>query len=471
MLLLSVCTIFDLYILIDMKKSAESIKNGVIGKIVKWTVGLWKYCSHGVWADTRGNLLVRLVKTINLSVSSFLNTDLQSRAAALTYRTVLAIVPALAMIFAIARGFGFQNLLQSRLFSYFPQQSDLLKTAFGFVDSYLSQASEGLFVGIGIVFLMWSLISLLGGVEESFNVVWGIRKSRSMWRKITDYTAIFLILPIIFICSTGLSIFMSETLQNAITFRFLSPIFPVMLDIASVVLTWLFFAGMYMLIPNTKVKFGNAMVAGVVSGTAFLIVQWLFVSGQLYVSEYNAIYGSFSFLPLMLLWIYFVWIICLSGAVLCYSSQNIVRFSFFNDIREISPAYRRKMSIALMGIVARQMYEQRRALTQEELSHKYNIPIRLVAEIVNELVEAGLVSRVLIDEKHETFGLQPAVDVHQLTLGMMMRRLDQYGTSGFVDEFDERFPELIQTEEQVTENMCRNADEIKLIDLNVNLVD
>jgi len=454
-----------------MGKSTESIKNGIVAKLAKLVVDQWKYCSHGVWADTRTNLLVRLVKTINLSVSSFLNTDLQSRAAALTYRTVLAIVPALAMIFAIARGFGFQNLLQSRLFSYFPQQSDLLKTAFGFVDSYLSQASEGLFVGIGIVFLLWTLISLLGGVEESFNVVWGIKKGRSMWRKVTDYTAIFLILPILFICSSGLSIFMSETLQNAITFKFLSPIYPVLLDIARVVLTWLFFAGMYALIPNTRVNFGNAMVAGVVSGTAFLIVQWLFVSGQLYVSKYNAIYGSFSFLPLMLLWIYFVWIICLSGAVLCYSSQNIVRFSFFNDIKEISPAYRRKMSIALMSIVARQMYEQRRALTQEDLSRKYNIPIRLVAEIVNELVEAGLVSRVLIDEKRETFGLQPAVDVHQLTLGMMIRRLDAYGTSGFVDDFDERFPELIKVEEHVTEEMCRNADEIKLIDLEVKLVE
>ena len=469
MLLLSVCTIFDLYILESMKNKVLSKENGVIAKVVKWAVDLWKYCSHGVWADTRTNLFVRIIKTVNLSVSSFLNTDLQSRAAALTYRTVLAIVPALAMVFAIARGFGFQNLLQSRLFGYFPQQSELLKTAFSFVDSYLSQASEGLFVGIGIVFLMWTLISLLGGVEDSFNVVWGIKKSRSIWRKMTDYTAIFLILPVLFICSTGLSIFMSETLQNAITFRFLSPIFPVLLDIASVVLTWLFFAGMYMLIPNTKVKFSNAMVAGFVSGTAFLVVQWLFVSGQLYVSKYNAIYGSFSFLPLMLLWLYFVWIICLSGAVLCYSSQNIFRFSYFNDIKDISPAYRRKMTVALMGVVARQMYEQRRALTQEDLSQKYGIPIRLVTEIVNELVEAGLVSRVLLDEKREILGLQPAVDVHQLTLGMMIRRLDQYGASGFVDEFDNRFPDVFKVEEGVTEQMCRTADEVKLIDLKLKL--
>lgn len=452
-----------------MGKYTEIADNGVVAKLSALVKRAWVYCSHGVWSDTRKNLWVRIIQTLNLSVSSFLNTDLQSRAAAMTYRTVLAIVPALALVFAIARGFGFQNLLQTRLFSYFPQQSELLKTAFGFVDSYLSQASEGIFLGVGIVFLLWTLVSLIGSVEESFNVVWGIKKGRSMWRKMTDYTAIILILPILMICSMGLSIFMSETLQSIMTFQFLSPIFPVLLDIASVVLTWLFFAGMYALIPNTKVKFKHAMIAGIVSGSAFMIVQWLFVSGQLYVSKYNAIYGSFSFLPLMLLWLYFVWIICLSGAVLCYSSQNIFHFSFFNVIKDISPNYRRKIVIVLMGLIARQMYEQRPPLTMSDLSKKYDMPIRLVSELVNELVEAGLVSRVLIDGEDDECGLQPAVDVHQLTLGMMMRRLDRYGSSGFVTDFDTRFPHVFKVEDEVTEKMCSNADEIKLIDLDLKL--
>lgn len=441
----------------------------LFASITTFIKSFWKYCNGGVWSDTRKNVWVSLIKTINLSVNSYLNTDLQSRAAALTYRTILAIVPALALVFAIARGFGFQNLLQSQIFDFFPSHNEFIKTAFQFVDSYLAHASEGIFVGIGIVFLLWTLISLVSNVEESFNIVWGIKKGRSMWRKVTDYTAIFMILPILFICASGLSIFMSETLQNAITFRFLSPVFPVLLDIASIVLTWLFFAGMYSLIPNTKVRFGNAMVAGIISGSAFLIVQWLFVSGQLYVSKYNAIYGSFSFLPLLLMWIYFVWVICLSGAVLCYSSQNIFRFSFFNDIKDISPNYKRKIAITVMAIIAKRFHENKELLQLNDLSVKYDIPIRLVTEIVNELVEANMISRVVIDGKDDEYGLQPAVDVHQLTLGMMLKTLDGYGSSCFIKEFDERFPAIFKVEDSITEEMCNNAEKIKLIDIDIKI--
>ena len=119
-----------------------------------------RYCISGVWNDTRKLWSVQTLKVINLSVRAFMDRDLQTQACALTYRTVLAIVPALAMLFAIARGFGFQNLLQSELFRYFPAQRKALESALTYVDNYLSQASQGIFVGIGLVFLLWTLVSL-----------------------------------------------------------------------------------------------------------------------------------------------------------------------------------------------------------------------------------------------------------------------------------------------------------------------
>ena len=156
---------------------------------------VYDYCTMGVWNDTRDKLWINLIKTLNLLIGSFLDKKLQQKAASLTYNTILAIVPVLALIFAIGRGFGFQNLLQSELFKYFPAQKEALTTAFVFVDSYLEQSSQGVFLGIGIIFLLWTLISLMNNVEQVFNQVWNIRKSRSMARKITDYTAIFMILP------------------------------------------------------------------------------------------------------------------------------------------------------------------------------------------------------------------------------------------------------------------------------------
>ena len=154
------------------KKSKKG--SGWIARLTAKGMGWYNYSTSGVWSDTRRNWKVNLMKTANLSVRSFLNADLQNRAASLTYQTLLAIVPALALLFAICRGFGFQNLVESQLFSSFPAQSKALATALKFVDSYLAQSSEGIFVGIGIIFLLWTLISLISNVEDAFNKICGI---------------------------------------------------------------------------------------------------------------------------------------------------------------------------------------------------------------------------------------------------------------------------------------------------------
>ena len=159
-----------------------------------------QYCMHGVWNDTRSRWSVKAVKIINLSVRAFMDRDMQMRSCALTYNTVLAVVPALAMLFAIARGFGFQNLLQSELFKYFPAQRQALETALDYVENYLAQASQGVFIGIGLIFLLWTLISLMSNVEDTFNHVWGVETKRSLQRKFTDYTALFLLLPVLMVC-------------------------------------------------------------------------------------------------------------------------------------------------------------------------------------------------------------------------------------------------------------------------------
>ena len=221
-----------------------------VAKVMAW----WRYVSVGVWRDQRRTWKVNTVKTINLSVRSFLSSDLQSQACALTYSTLLAIVPALALLFAIGRGFGFQDLLKQQLYSYFPSQRSALDAAFNFVDSYLAQASEGIFVGVGIVFLLWTMISLLSNVETSFNSIWRVRQGRTFMRKITDYLAILLVLPVLMICGSGLSILMSTALRNLLPYEWSSSAVTLILDCASYVITWVFFAAAYMLIPTLKLS-------------------------------------------------------------------------------------------------------------------------------------------------------------------------------------------------------------------------
>lgn len=417
-----------------------------IDRIKSRILAIWAYVSEGIWEDHRNTLKVRTVKTLNLTVRTFLSTDLQSQACAMTYRTMLAVVPALALLFAIGRGFGFQNVLADQLMSSFPSQHKALETAFSFVDSCLAQASEGVFVGVGIVFLLWTIISLLDSVEVSFNEVFGVRTDRSLPRKLTDYLAICIILPILMIVSSGVQVFMSTAIQKLLPFDALSPVVEVVLDFASVVFAWFFFTGAYLLIPNTRVRLGNAFLAGALAGTAFQVLQWLFVTGQLYVAKYNAIYGSFSFLPLMLIWMQLSWLITLAGALICSSSQNISMFSFYKQTRSISFAYRREVAIALLTVIIRRFKEGKEPLSDIELANKYKIPTKLVSIILIHLIECGFLVRVTPLKESEpstTLILQPAMSLDHYTLAHVQETIANHGANDFIPNFGTRFAPVV----------------------------
>ncbi len=402
----------------------------------------WNYALKEVWHDRRNSLWVRTVKTINLTVKSFLSSDLQSTACALTYRLLLAIVPVLALIFAIGRGFGFQSLLTSQLMSYFPSQRHALEVAMQFVDSYLAHASEGLFVGIGIVMLLWTLISLIGSVEDAFNRIWCIKNGRSLWRKITDYTAIFIILPILMVCGSGLTAFMQSSIEDYLPF--MTPLLSTGLDIASVVFIWLFFTGLYMLVPNTKVKFKNALPAGILAGVAYQVLQWLFVSGQIYVSKYNAIYGGFAFLPLLLVWLQLVWLFTLTGALLCYSAQSISDYALDEDIYGISFNYRRRIGVGMLAVMVQRYASGKTPLSATDFERSFGVPLRLVQMLLAEMEDMQLIIRVMPSNRKGTPCYQPARDLAQMTVGEAVDSFRDHGSYDFIPAFRDDFKALIE---------------------------
>lgn len=428
-------------------------------KAVTW----WEYASVGIWSDQRDKLWLRIMKILNLSVRSFMRADLQTIACGLTYRALLAVVPALALLFAIGRGFGLQNLLTSQLFTYFPSQRKALEAAIGFVDSYLAQASEGLFVGVGIVLLLWTLISLVSAVEDAFNGIWGVTHGRSLWRKVTDYTAIFLILPVLMICSSGISVFMTSTVQAMLPF--MTPFLSIVFDVASVVLIWFFFTGVYMLIPNVKVKFKNALPAGIMAGIAYQVLQVLFVSGQLYVSKYNAIYGGFAFLPLLLIWMQLVSLFTLAGAVVCYAAQSISLYSFTSEVQAISIDYRRRVAVGIIAVIINRYNNGDTPLSADQIAEKYSIPTRLVGILLAELEEVGLLNRVILGKDPQIPpAWQPARDLSDLTVGQIIDLLANRGTTDFIPDFDSRFAEVIECVDRI-ETAIRTENPVKVADL------
>ena len=432
-------------------------------------LSIWNYWSEGVWSVTERNWKVDVVKTVNLSVRSFLNGDLQTQACAMTYRTLLAIVPALALLFAIGRGFGLQNVLQEELLKLLPSQHQAVNYAMRFVDSYLSSSSEGVFVGVGLVVLLWTLISLFSSIEDTFNLIWGVKQGRSFGRKITDYTAMLLILPVTMICAGGLSVLVSSTLQTILHWDVLTPLVTIALEGTSWVLTWLTFGMLYLLMPNTKVKVTNALIAGVFAGTGFLVLQWLFVTGQLYVSRYNAIYGSFSFLPLLLLWMQLTWVITFSGGVLCYSSQNIFLYSFSDSIDRMSDKYKRCINIAMCAVIVQRFTAGKGATLVSELARDYSFPPRLITMLCERLVSAGVLSVVLVDPAHDVRGYQPAIEPSEITVGEIYRRLDSIGISDFIPDFDEKFPGVKVAWQKISAAFTPIADDMLLNDIKIEI--
>jgi membrane protein len=224
-----------------------------------------------------------------------------------------------------------------------------------------------------------------------------------------------------------------------------------------------------MLIPNTKVKFKNALIAGVFTGTGFLILQWIFVSGQMYVSKYNAIYGSFSFLPLLLIWLQFTWVIILSGIAICYSSQSIYRFNFSDKINIISKDYRSKITLAMMAIIVRHFDNGNKAITLDDFTNKYDFPPRIAIEIIEELVEAQLVSKTILIDKDEEIGLQPAVDINKLSIAYVLNRLDNHGASGFVPNFNTNFSEISKALDNIESVITNNAGSSLIKDIDIKI--
>ena len=261
---------------------------------------IWRVTDDEV-SKKRG-MIYNAIKIVTLSIKEFVERRVVNKASALTYNTLLAIIPILAILFAIARGFGFANLLEDQFRSGLSSQAQAAETILTFIDSYLSHAKSGIFIGVGLILLFYTVLLLTYNMERTFNSIWQVKKPRSLYRKITDYFSMLLLLPLLILLSSGISIFISTFVKNIQEFALLAPIVKFLVRLTPFVLTWGMFTALYIFMPNTKVKFKYAVLPGILAGSAFQAFQYLYIGTQIWVSRYNAIYGSFAAIPMFLLW-------------------------------------------------------------------------------------------------------------------------------------------------------------------------
>ncbi|GAB6010652.1 YihY/virulence factor BrkB family protein [Viscerimonas tarda] len=412
----------------------------MITRIKNETKRLVRFLSYDIWrfdeagVSTSKLSLYNVIKSFVLTYRNINVYQLNTRAGALTYNTLLSIVPMLAVLFAIAGGFGFQNIVKSELFSYFEGQREILEKAMVFVDKSLQYASGGVFLGVGLIMLLYTVISLMSNIEANFNITWRVKESRPYYRQFTDYIAFLIISPIFLICNAGLTVFLNSSLKLDYIGFFISPV----AEVIPYAITILLFTLFYMFIPNTKVKFGSALFGAVFAGIAFQVFQVIYISGQIWLSKYNAIYGSFAILPLLLLWLQLSWFICLIGVELSFANQNIKKFNFEKEVKTISRRYKDFFILLIATLIVKRFEEGDKPYTADELSNNYKMPTQLTSDILFFLSQSGIIAKTPAKEDG-VFAYIPAIDINKITVNYLFEKIDGHGSEDFLTDKDKLF--------------------------------
>jgi len=264
-------------------------------------------------------------KTLVQTIKYFTAKRVMAKASALTYSTLLAIVPILAVVFAIARGFGYNKYIEVWFRDVLASQPQAAEIIIGWVNSYLIHTKSGLFLGIGLMFMLYTVLMLVNNIEETFNEIWQVNSSRSLYRSFTNYMAAFFLIPIFIIVTTGFSMVLTTIVSSMPDVLMIGSVVRWLLDLVPYVLMSALFIGLYVSMPNTYVNWRCAIVPGIIAGVGIQWLQLFYVHSQIWVTGYNAIYGSFAALPLFMLWVQISWTICLFGAELTFTNQQMNR--------------------------------------------------------------------------------------------------------------------------------------------------
>jgi len=403
--------------------------------------------------------IIKSLKIALLSAQGFSRDLCPLRASALTLYSLLSIVPVIAMLFGIAKGFGFEKMLTERLIEQAPQQDALVLKLISFAQNLLDSTKGGVVAGIGIVVLFWTIISLIGNIEESFNHIWKIVRGRPMSRKFSDYLSLMLLAPIILIAASSITVLLNTEITWLITIIEL-PEFGTWLVIRTLgLLPLLLMIGLFtftlIFMPNHKISFRAGLIAGVVTGILYDLLQWVYLSLQIGVSNYNAIYGSFAAIPLFVVWLQMGWMIVLFGCEVAFYLQNYENYRNNNRFSNLSFSLQKIIALQVTHLIIKNFSHLNEPLTADEISARLVIPIAIVQPILLKLTASHILVEFNIPEEEDDV-YQPAVDTNLLTFAFVINALEQCGQNHLPDINQERlfmnavsdFRKLMEASEQ-----------------------
>lgn len=352
------------------------------------------------------------------------------RASALTLYTLLSIVPVLAMLFGIAKGFGMERLLRERILDQFPERQEIAFKLIDFAQALLAKTQGELVAGIGIAVLFWSVLSVIGEIEKSFNQIWKIPAGRTFARKISDYLSVMLLAPLLLILSSSLAVYAQSRLAglaSAVNIpEYGSSLLVSIFNYLPLAIIWLLFSFTFIFLPNTKVDYKSGIISGILTGTVYQLTQWAYLRLQIGVSNYNAIYGSFAALPLFIVWLQTGWLIVLFGAELAFYHQYFENYRAKDDGGAISFALKKLTALRITHLLVHRFAAAEPPLTADQIAQTLCLPVLTVRSIIDALLSMHILTAVQGDTA-ETAAYQPGRDIGLLRIATIIEALENCG--------------------------------------------
>ncbi len=433
----------------------------MIRKIIDFlTLGVWQKGRDDL--SGRGWWAVRQLRIVIFTARGFGRHDTAMRSAALSFFTVMSLVPILALVFVIFKGFGMEAAFNDYLYNLFPNYRPLVDQIVVFIGNLLGRTRGGIMAVSAFFVLIWAVIQVFGNVEGAFNKIWEVKRLRSFARRFSAYMALIIIVPILLLAANSLFVGIRRRVE----------IFTgnvgaeILFGLAGVVLVVLMFSLIYYVLPNTDVKYRHALKAGVVAGIGFSVFQVVYVFAQGSLSSYNAIYGTFAAIPLFLLWLQNSWQILLFGGELSFAMQNVHDFVAEREAKSLSYDNRCKIMIALMVIVIRNWLDGGGVSTAEAIAGEIGVPVRTVRDVAGKLEENGMVLFVQNCASGKSEGMAPARDPHTIRFFDVIsavttghgNAMSCLGSSPLMSRIDEMY-------EKVKDDVRRADDNVLLVDL------
>ena len=375
--------------------------------------------------------LVHKLRILLLTVRCFNEDKCTLRGSALTFYVLMSIVPMAAMAFGIAKGFNVDKKLEAMILEGLSEQSEVISKVIEFARNILNETRGDLMAFVAVIMLFWTVIKVIGNIEISFNDIWGVKESRTIARKFSDYLSMMLLAPLCILIAGSLNIFVQSFFDDlALNFEFISlfsGIIKPLLRLLPLLFLSLFFTFVYILIPNTKVQFKSALVGGIFAAFLYQILQILYFSAQAGATTSSPIYGSFAALPLFLIWLQFSWYILLFGAELAFACQNVDTYIYESDTKSISPALKKLLTLQIVHLIIQEFKMGEAPETDAQIADDLNLPIRLVRSILEDLHEAGIISEI-VNTTDNSITFQPARTIDSLSINSVIYMLDQNGS-------------------------------------------